>query len=95
MCYFVLWTPIRVLLLTSLWNRTQVFEKRLNPGSLAWDVDISLVRRVFLVKSVPTSAHTQLNCVFLYFCISVIASKKVAFSFTVFEFMAGSVVASA
>ena len=31
------------------------------PGSLAWDVDISLVRRVFLVKSVPTSAHTQLK----------------------------------
>ena len=37
------------------------------PGSLAWDVDISLVRRVFLVKSVPTSAHTQLNSVFPYF----------------------------
>ena len=37
------------------------------PGSLAWVVDISLVRRVFLVKSMPTSAHTQLNCVFLYF----------------------------
>ena len=66
----------------------------LYPGSLAWDVDISLVRRVFLVKSVPTSAHTQLNSVFR---ISVITSKKVgkAFFFTVFEFMAGSVVASA
>ena len=38
-----------------------------NPGSLAWDVDnISLVRRVFLVKSIPTSAYTQLNS-----CISV------------------------
>ena len=33
------------------------------PGSLAWDVDISLVRRVFLVKSEPTSAHTHLNSV--------------------------------
>ena len=46
------------------------------PGSLAWDVDISLVRRVFLVKSVPTSAHTQLNSVFR---ISLTLSKKVAF----------------
>ena len=37
------------------------------PGSLAWDVDnISLVRRVFLVKSIPTSAYTQLNS-----CISL------------------------
>ena len=47
------------------------------PGSLAWDVDnISLVRRVLLVKSIPTSAYTQLNS-----CISVrqsvTLSKKV------------------
>ena len=62
------------------------------PGSLAWDLDISLVRRVFLVKSVPTSAHTQLNCVL---CISVDISKRVALFFHGFEFMAGSVVASA
>ena len=34
------------------------------------------MRRVFLVKSMPTSAHTQLNSVFR---ISVIVSKKVAF----------------
>ena len=31
------------------------------PVSLAWDVDISLVRRVFLVKSMPTSAHTLIS----------------------------------
>ena len=62
----------------------------------AWDVDnISLVRRVFLVKSIPTSAYTQLNS-----CISVPPShfqKKWESSFFShgFEFMAGSVVASA
>ena len=67
------------------------------PGSLAWDVDISLVRRVFLVKSMPTSAHTQLNSVFLYFCHRFKKRLSVNFFvfFTVFEFMAGSVVASA
>ena len=80
-------------LLLAMFGHTSI---TLYPGSLAWDVDISLVRRVFLVKSMPTSAHTQLNCVFL----SVIVSKKdfrstSLFFFTVFEFMAGSVVASA
>ena len=68
------------------------------PGSLAWDVDnISLVRRVFLVKSIPTSAYTQLNS-----CISVSQSVSNTFKksgnalfFSRFEFMAGSVVASA
>ena len=68
-----------------------------NPGSLAWDVDISLVRRAFLVKSMPTSAHTQLNSVFPYFADRF--KKRLSVNFFVFfhgfEFMAGSVVASA
>ena len=68
-----------------------------DPGSLAWDVDISLVRRVFLVKSMPTSAHTQLNSVCMYFGRHFKKRLSVNFFvfFTVFEFMAGSVVASA
>ena len=53
-----------------------------NPGSLAWDVDISLVRRVFLVKSMPTSAHTQLNSVCMYFGNAF--KKRLSVNFFVF-----------